>query len=58
MLKALGVDSGLEHRKAMAKELNYTGDLNDAAAMNTWLHKRLMQELAANGGKLPKNLTD
>ncbi|QYY30152.1 MULTISPECIES: DUF3597 domain-containing protein [Cupriavidus] len=57
-LKALGVDSSLEHRKALAKELNYSGDTNDSAAMNTWLHKRVMQELAANGGKLPKDLTD
>lgn len=57
-LKALGVDSSLEHRKELAKELSYTGDTNDSAAMNTWLHKRVMQELAANGGKLPKDLTD
>jgi len=57
-LKALGIDSSLEHRKALAKELNYSGDTNDSAAMNTWLHKRVMQELAANGGKLPKDLTD
>lgn len=57
-LKALGIDSSLEHRKALAKELNYTGDTNDSAAMNMWLHKRVMQELAANGGKLPKDLTD
>ena len=57
-LKALGIDSSLEHRKALAKELNYTGDMNDSASMNMWLHKRVMQELAANGGKLPKDLTD
>ena len=57
-LKALGIDSSLEHRKALAHELNYTGDTNDSASMNTWLHKRLMQELAANGGKLPSSLTD
>lgn len=57
-LKALGIDSSLEHRKALASELKYTGDTNDSAAMNMWLHKRVMQELAANGGKLPKDLTD
>lgn len=57
-LKALGVDSSLDNRKALAKELQYTGDTNDSAAMNMWLHKRVMQELAANGGKLPKDLTD
>ncbi|AGW92807.1 MULTISPECIES: DUF3597 domain-containing protein [Cupriavidus] len=56
-MKALGVDSSLEHRKELARELQYSGDMNDSAAMNIWLHKRLMQELAANGGKLPKELS-
>lgn len=56
-MKALGIDSSLEHRKELARELQYSGDMNDSAAMNTWLHKRLMQELAANGGKLPKELS-
>jgi hypothetical protein len=55
-MKALGIDSSLEHRKELAKELNYTGDMNDSAAMNIWLHKKVMTELAANGGKLPPNL--
>ncbi|NYI00108.1 DUF3597 domain-containing protein [Cupriavidus plantarum] len=58
LLKALGIDSSLDHRKELAKELGYTGDTNDSAAMNMWLHKRVMQELAKNGGKLPKDLTD
>lgn len=56
-MKALGIDSSLEHRKELARELHYSGDMNDSAAMNVWLHKRLMQELAANGGKLPKELS-
>ncbi|UIF89657.1 DUF3597 domain-containing protein [Cupriavidus sp. UYPR2.512] len=55
-MKALGIDSSLEHRKELAKELNYTGDMNDSAALNIWLHKKVMAELAANGGKLPPNL--
>ncbi|RFU49529.1 DUF3597 domain-containing protein [Paraburkholderia sp. DHOC27] len=55
-LKALGVDSSLDHRKQLAKELNYTGDTNDSASMNIWLHKQVMQALAANGGKLPADL--
>ncbi|HZZ13711.1 MAG TPA: DUF3597 domain-containing protein [Paraburkholderia sp.] len=57
-LKALGVDSSLEHRKQLAKELKYTGDTNDSASMNIWLHKQVMQALAANGGKLPADLAD
>lgn len=55
-MKALGVDSSLEHRKQLAQELRYTGDTNDSATMNIWLHKQLMQALAANGGTLPADL--
>ena len=40
-------------RKELAKELGYTGDTNDSASMNIWLHKQVMTKLAANGGKLP-----
>lgn len=57
-MKALGMDSSLEHRKELARELQYSGDMNDSAAMNEWLHKRVMKELAANGGKLPPELRD
>jgi hypothetical protein len=56
MMKLLGVDSSLEHRKQLATELKYSGDMNDSASMNIWLHKQLMQALAANGGKLPADL--
>jgi hypothetical protein len=55
-LKALGVDSSLDHRKQLAQELKYSGDMNDSASMNIWLHKQVMQALAANGGKLPADL--
>lgn len=55
-LKALGVDSSLDHRKQLAQELKYSGDMNDSAGMNVWLHKQVMQALAANGGKLPADL--
>jgi Domain of unknown function (DUF3597) len=55
-MKALGVDSSLEHRKQLAQELKYTGDMNDSASMNIWLHKQVMVALAANGGKLPPDL--
>ncbi|WP_414440082.1 DUF3597 domain-containing protein [Burkholderia sp. 22PA0106] len=57
-LKALGVDSSLDHRKQLAAELKYDGDTNDSASMNIWLHKKLMQALAANGGKLPDDLAN
>lgn len=48
----------MEHRKQLAGELKYSGDTNDSASMNIWLHKQLMTALAANGGKLPEGLTN
>lgn len=56
LMKALDVDSSLSARKELAKELNYTGDTNDSASMNIWLHKQMMAKLAANGGKLPPDI--
>jgi len=50
------MDSSLQHRKELAAELGYKGDTNDSAAMNVWLHKAVMQKLAANGGKVPDAL--
>lgn len=58
LMKALKLDSSLAARKELAEELNYTGDTNDSAAMNMWLHKALMKKLAENGGKVPADLTD
>jgi len=58
LMKALDLDSSLGARKELAKELNYTGDTNDSATMNMWLHKALMKKLAENGGKVPAELTD
>ena len=56
LLKALDIDSSLTARKELAKELGYTGDTNDSATMNIWLHKQMMAKLAANGGKLPADI--
>lgn len=56
LMKALNLDSSLNARKQLAKELNYSGDTNDSAAMNVWLHKQVMAKLAANGGKLPADI--
>ncbi len=56
LMKALDLDSSLAARKALAKELHYTGDTNDSATMNVWLHKQVMVKLAANGGKLPADI--
>jgi hypothetical protein len=56
LMKALDIDSSLGARKDLAKELGYTGDTNDSATMNIWLHKQVMVKLAANGGKLPADI--
>jgi hypothetical protein len=56
LMKALDIDSSLAARKELAKELGYTGDSNDSASMNIWLHKQVMTGLAANGGKLPSDV--
>jgi hypothetical protein len=56
LMKLLKLDSSFGARKELAKELGYTGDSNDSASMNIWLHKQVMQKLAANGGKVPADL--
>ena len=58
LMKALDIDSSLSARKELAKELGYTGDTNDSASMNIWLHKQVMNKLAQNGGKVPADLRD
>ncbi len=58
LLKLLSLDSSLESRKELAKELHFTGDTNDSASMNIWLHRQVMNKLAANGGKVPADLKD
>ncbi len=56
LMKLLGIDSSLGNRKSLAKELGYTGSTDDSASMNIWLHKRVMEELQKNGGKVPASL--
>lgn len=56
LMKLLDLDSGLAARKTLAHELGYTGDTNDSATMNVWLHQQVMQKLAKNGGKVPDSL--
>jgi len=56
LMKALDIDSSFTARKELAKELGYTGDSNDSASMNIWLHKQVMTKLAANGGVLPPEI--
>ena len=58
LMKLLQLDSSLASRKELAKELHYTGDTGDSAAMNIWLHRQVMTKVAANGGKVPADLKD
>jgi hypothetical protein len=58
LLKLLDLDSSLQSRKELAQELHYTGDTGDSATMNVWLHRQVMNKLAANGGKVPADLKD
>ena len=56
LMKLVGMDSSLSARKELAQDLRYSGDLHDSATMNMWLHKEVMKQLAANGGKIPQDL--
>ncbi len=58
LMKLLGMDSSLDNRKELATELGYTGDKDGSAEMNIWLHREVMRQLAANGGRVPASLTD
>ena len=56
LMKLVGMDSSFTARKQLAAELHYSGNPNDSAAMNIWLHKEVMKKLAENGGKVPQEL--
>ncbi len=56
LLKLVGMESDLQSRKELASELGYTGNTNDSAAMNVWLHKEVVKKIAANGGNVPQEL--
>jgi hypothetical protein len=56
LMKLVGMDSSFAARKQLAAELHYTGDPNDSASMNVWLHKEVLKKLSENGGKVPQEL--
>ena len=56
LMKLVGMDSSFGARKELAKDLHYSGDMNDSAKMNVWLHKEVLRKLAENGGKVPSDL--
>jgi hypothetical protein len=58
LMKLLDLDSSLANRQELATELGYTGAKDGSAEMNIWLHKRVMEELEKNGGKVSAALKD
>jgi hypothetical protein len=59
LLKLLEIDSSLEARKSLAKELGAPeGVMHESADMNMWLHREVLKRVAANGGNVPANLLD
>lgn len=60
LLKLLDIDSSLASRKELAAELGvppeYVG--GDYSKMNIWLHKTVLQKIAAAGGDIPGDLLD
>jgi Domain of unknown function (DUF3597) len=58
LMKLLDLDASLANRKELATELGYTGAKDGSAEMNIWLHKRVMEELEKNGGKVSAALKD
>ena len=55
-MKLLSLDSSLNSRKELAKELGYTGALDGSAEMNIWLHKQVMAKMMETGGVVPDSL--
>ena len=58
LMKLLDLDPSLANRKELATELGYTGAKDGSAEMNIWLHKRVIEELEKNGGKVSAALKD
>ena len=57
LMKLVGIDPSYENRKELAHELG-DADYSGKAEENIWLHKKVMAELAKNGGKVPASLVD
>lgn len=58
LMRLLDLDPSLENRQELARELGYTGPADGSAEMNIWLHKAVMRQLAAHGGRVPATMAD
>lgn len=58
LMKLVGMESSLAERRELADELGFTGDKQDTATMNIWLHKQVLRKMSENGGTVPASLLD
>ncbi len=57
LMKLVGMDASYGERKELAEEFGNTS-YEGSAEDNILLHKQLMKQLHAHGGKVPANLVD
>lgn len=57
LMKLVGMDASFAERKELAEEFGNTS-YEGSAEDNILLHKQLMKQLHAHGGKVPANLID
>lgn len=55
LMKLVGLESSLEERRALAKELGYRDGFQDTAPVNEWLHRRVMLKLIERYIPLPRS---
>lgn len=53
LMKALDIDSSLEHRRHLASELKYEGDFDGSPEQNAWLHSQIVRLVAEYEIDLP-----
>ena len=58
LLKMLDLDSSLEARKELVRELGVNAGAHGSAEQNIALHKAVMRKISENGGKVPQSLRD
>src|SRR5688572_6501 len=56
LLKLLDLDSSLNARKELARELNVNAGAHGSAEQNIAVHNAVMRRVAENGGKVPENM--
>jgi hypothetical protein len=56
LMRLLGLDATIDGKDRLADELRYPGGAGDTTVRDRWLHRRLMQVLAAHGARLPAGL--